>query len=64
MEIGNIILLMVMLGVVLALVVGIALMMRGGEANKKYGNKLMTWRVGLQGLSLVVLGVLFLMSGK
>jgi hypothetical protein len=41
------------------LVTGVALMMKGGAANKKYSNKLMVARVGLQGLTLLVIGVLF-----
>ncbi len=38
--------------VVISLVLGIAFMTKGGEANKKYGNKLMRMRVTLQGLAL------------
>jgi hypothetical protein len=38
--------------VVVSLVLGIAFMTKGGEANKKYGNKLMRMRVTLQGLAL------------
>ena len=64
MEIGNIILLAVMLAVVLVLMAGILLMARGGEVNQKYGNKLMVMRVSLQGLALLVLGVLFFMKGS
>lgn len=63
MAIGNIILLVVMLAVALVLVMGILLMARGGEANRKYGNKLMVMRVSLQGLALLILGVLFFMKG-
>lgn len=38
--------------VVLSLVVGMGAMIKGGEFNKKYGNKLMRMRVTLQGLAL------------
>ena len=64
MEAGNIILIVVMMAVVAVLVAGVIMMMRGGEANKKYSNKLMSWRVGLQGLAIAVLAILFLISDK
>ena len=38
--------------VLASLVVGIVAMIKGGEFNKKYGNKLMRMRVTLQGLAL------------
>lgn len=40
--------------VLASLVVGLAAMIKGGEFNKKYGNKLMRWRVTLQGLALAL----------
>lgn len=43
------------------LVTGIVLMARGGEANRKYGNKLMVARVALQGAALAMV-VLLLMT--
>lgn len=64
MVIGNVILVGVMLLVAGVLVTGVVVMARGGETNRKYGNKLMAWRVGLQGLALAVLGILFLLSDK
>ncbi len=49
------ILMIIVLFLVLAsLVVGLAAMIKGGEFNKKYGNKLMRWRVTLQGLALAL----------
>ena len=45
---GVVLLIGLMGAVVVVLVTGIALMARGGEANRKYGNKLMTARVALQ----------------
>lgn len=38
--------------VLLSLVAGMVSMIKGGEFNKKYGNKLMQARVTLQGLAL------------
>ncbi|MBK9584708.1 MAG: twin transmembrane helix small protein [Alphaproteobacteria bacterium] len=42
------------------LVVGIIGMLKGGDFNKKYGNKLMQARVMLQGLALVLLMLAYL----
>jgi hypothetical protein len=57
---GTFLLLGLMLAVAAVLVTGIALMARGGESNRKYGNKLMVARVMLQGLALAVMAVLLL----
>ena len=50
-----------MVATLLVLVTGIVLMARGGDTNRKYGNKLMVARVGLQGAALLVLAVLLMM---
>lgn len=50
-----------MIATLLVLVTGIVLMARGGDTNRKYGNKLMVARVGLQGAALLVLAVLLMM---
>mgnify|MGYP001608176874 CR=1 FL=1 len=50
------------IAVVGSLFLGIAVMLRGGELNKKYGNKLMIARVGFQGMSLVLLAIIWMMS--
>ncbi len=46
------------------LFVGLFVMARGGQVNKKYGNILMRWRVILQFSALVVLGLIMLAAGK
>jgi len=49
-------------GVVIVLFIGIFSMLRGGEFNKKWGNKLMRARVILQGIAIlliVLLGIFF-----
>lgn len=38
---------------------GLIVMARGGEVNRKYGNKLMRWRVILQGVALGLLALAF-----
>ncbi len=42
-----------MIAVAASLVAGIFSMVKGGEFNKKHGNKLMQMRVTLQGLALL-----------
>lgn len=57
-----VILLGLMIATAVVLVVGISLMARGGEANRKYGNKMMVARVTLQGLALGCVALLLLMK--
>jgi len=40
--------------VLASLVVGLIGMIKGGEFNKKYGNKLMRYRVTMQGIALIM----------
>lgn len=47
-----ILMIIAMILVLASLIVGIVSMIKGGEFNKKYGNKLMRMRVTLQGLAL------------
>ncbi len=51
---------MLSVGVIMGL--GIFSMAKGGEFNKKYGNKLMQARVWLQGLTLALLALAFFLS--
>ena len=53
--------LLVLLAVFIVLIVGIISMLRGGDFNKKWGNKLMRARVVLQALAviLILLTVIF-----
>jgi len=48
--------------VLASLVVGLVAMIKGGEFNEKYGNKLMRMRVTLQGIALALF-VLAVWSG-
>ena len=50
----SILLVVAMLAVLGALFVGLFAMVRGGEFNEKYGNRLMRARVILQGVALVM----------
>ena len=51
-----------MAATVVALLVGIGLMARGGEANRKYGNKMMVARVSLQACALAVVALLIVIK--
>jgi len=51
-----------MMSVLAVLGLGIFSMAKGGEFNKKYGNKLMQARVILQGVAVVLLALAYLIS--
>ncbi len=46
--------------IVVVLVTGIFNMLKGGDFNRKHSNRLMRWRVILQGVAVILLGLLFL----
>ena len=50
--------------VLASLVVGLFAMVKGGEFNKKYGNKLMRWRVTLQGVALALFALAVMAQGS
>ncbi|MBN35020.1 MAG: hypothetical protein CMM46_09630 [Rhodospirillaceae bacterium] len=47
-----------------ALFLGIGSFVKGGEFNRKHGNKLMRFRVGFQFAALVMLVVMFFLADK
>lgn len=47
-----------------SLFVGIVSMVKGGEFNQKYGNKLMQMRVYMQGAAIALFALAFLASGQ
>ena len=51
-----------LVAVVLVLLAGVYTMARGGEFNKKYGNRLMRVRVVLQALAVLVLAAVWLVT--
>ena len=57
------ILVVALAAVVLVLLAGVFAMTRGGEFNRKYGNKLMRWRVALQGSAILLLLAIWLTKG-
>ena len=54
--------LLAMLSVFGVMIFGVVSMAKGGEFNKKYGNKLMQARVMLQGLALALLALAYFAS--
>jgi xanthine/uracil permease len=53
-----------MIAAVGALLLGVVSMAKGGEFNRKYGNKLMRARVALQGLAILLFIVFMLTYGS
>lgn len=58
----------VLLGVVLfavlcVLFTGVVIFVRGGETNRRWGNRLMNLRVATQFLAVLILGLLMLLHG-
>jgi hypothetical protein len=51
-----------LLAVVATLFSGLASMSKGGDFNRRHGNKLMRWRVGLQALVVVLFIVYMLLT--
>lgn len=49
-----VLMLIAMLAVVASLTIGLVVMAKGGEANKKFGNKLMQARITLQGIAILL----------
>lgn len=54
-----------MAAVLVVLALGLINLVRGGdEESARRSNKLMSWRVALQGAAVLLLGLLMLLSGK
>ncbi len=58
-----ILLILAMLATLGVLFAGLFAMARGGEFNRKHGNRLMRWRVVLQATALLLIG-LFLLATR
>lgn len=61
-DVFTILLAAAMAGVLLVLFVGIGAMARGGEFNRRYGNRLMRLRVVLQAVAILLFILLILAS--
>lgn len=51
-----------LISVIAVLILGVLSMLKGGELNKKYGNKLMMARVALQALAVILVMTLWVAS--
>jgi hypothetical protein len=63
-QIFFILMLVAMLAVVASLFAGIITMARGGETGPRHSNRLMRWRVILQGVALLFFSLALLSSGS
>ena len=60
----SILIVILMFGTLVALMVGLIAMARGGSFNAKNSNKLMRLRVGIQFFAITLLGLLFLFTSE
>ena len=60
----SILLAIALAGVLLVLIIGLIAMARGGEFNRKYGNKLMRARVALQAFAVVLFLLFVFVASK
>jgi hypothetical protein len=51
-----------LLAVLAVLMTGVVGMAKGGDFNRKYGNVLMRWRVGLQGAAILLILIALMLS--
>ncbi len=51
-----------LIAVLAVLTVGVVAMLRGGEFNRRYGNKLMRARVAMQALAIALVFALYLLN--
>lgn len=58
----EVLLILAMLATLAVLFTGLFSMARGGEFNRRHGNRLMRWRVILQGGALLLLALILLLS--
>lgn len=50
-----------LIGIVVVLATGVTIFVRGGEANRRLGNRLMNLRTATQGLAILLLGLIYLL---
>lgn len=53
---------MTLVAVSVVLFMGIGSMTKGGEFNRRHGNRLMRWRVGLQALAVLIIIAIFIVN--
>ena len=60
----NLVLGLALVAVVIVLLTGVAVFVKGGEANKRWSTKLMSLRVATQAVALVTIGLLLLLRSN
>lgn len=60
----NFVIIILMLLTLITVLLGLGIMIRGGELNKKYGNRMMILRVGLQAVTIGLIFIIAIMAGK
>ena len=58
----NLVIFALMIATLLVVIAGVVVMARGGKLNRKYSNKLMSLRVGLQALVVALVFVIALVA--
>jgi hypothetical protein len=61
---GSFVIIILLVGLLFVIISGIFLMGKGGAANLKYGNRLMTARVMVQALIMFVIFLMFFVGRK
>ena len=51
-----------LLAVLAVLMTGVVGMAKGGDFNRKYGHAMMRWRVGLQGVAILLILIALMLS--
>lgn len=57
----TVLLVLALVAVLGVLASGVLIFSRGGETNRRWSNRLMNWRVGMQAIAVVLLGLLILL---
>ena len=60
----NALLIIVMAAIAAVMLLGLVSLWKGGEFNRKHSNRLMRWRVMLQALAIVLVGIALFFSGR
>ncbi len=60
----NALLILVMAAIAVVMLLGLVSLWKGGEFNRRHSNRLMRWRVMLQALAIVLVGVVLFLTGR
>lgn len=60
----NAVLIMLMAAVAAVLLLGLVSLWRGGDYGRRNSNRLMWWRVTLQAVAVILVGIMLFLSGR